>query len=90
MPRPPSAPPPPRTPSRPAHRTPQIGEEYRSGRMLTSEIKQILIDTLVPMVQAHQAARARVTDDVVRAFMSVRPLEFAAPAPQGAPEAAGR
>ena len=58
--------------------------------MLTSEIKQILIDTLVPMVQAHQAARARVTDDVVRAFMSVRPLEFAAPAPQGAPEAAGR
>lgn len=54
----------------------QIGEEYRSGRMLTSEIKQILIDTLVPMVVAHQEARKKVTDDVVKHFMSVRPLQL--------------
>lgn len=44
--------------------------------MLTSEIKQRLIDVLVPMVEAHQAARKRVTDDVVRLFMSVRELTF--------------
>lgn len=44
--------------------------------MLTSEIKQILIDTLVPMVTAHQEARKKVTDDVVRHFMTPRPLEF--------------
>ena len=55
---------------------PQIGEDYRSGRMLTSEIKQILIDTLVPMVTAHQEARRRVTDDVVKHFMAVRPLDL--------------
>ena len=59
--------------------------------MLTSEIKQLLIDTLVPMVQAHQAARARVTDDVVRHFMSVRPLDFnSTPTPGGGAAAPGR
>jgi tryptophanyl-tRNA synthetase len=49
--------------------------------MLTSEVKQLLIDVLVPMVEAHKAARAQVTDDVVREFMSVRPLDFGAAAP---------
>ena len=44
--------------------------------MLTSEIKQILIDTLVPMVQQHQEARKKVTDEVVKQFMSVRQLQF--------------
>ena len=54
----------------------QIGADYAAGRMLTGEVKAALIDTLTPMVLAHQAARADVTDDVVRLFMSVRPLEF--------------
>ena len=54
----------------------QIGEDYSSGRMVTSEIKARLIDVLVPMVVSHQAARKHVTDEVVREFMSVRPLQF--------------
>jgi tryptophanyl-tRNA synthetase len=44
--------------------------------MLTGEVKAALVDVLVPMVEAHQAARAKVTDDVVKQFMAVRPLEF--------------
>jgi tryptophanyl-tRNA synthetase len=56
--------------------------------MLTSEIKQILIDTLVPMVLAHQEARKRVTDDVVKAFMAVRPLELGRAPPATAAAAA--
>ena len=54
----------------------RIGAEYAAGRLLSGEVKAHLVDTLTPMVLAHQAARADVTDDVVRLFMSVRPLEF--------------
>lgn len=46
-----------------------IALNYRSGRMLTSEVKRILIDVMTKRVLAHQEARARVTDDVVDRFM---------------------
>jgi tryptophanyl-tRNA synthetase len=55
----------------------QIGDDYAAGRLLTGEVKKILIDTLVPMVDAHREARLKATDEVVRQFMAVRPLEFA-------------
>ncbi|GLI58625.1 hypothetical protein VaNZ11_000360, partial [Volvox africanus] len=51
-----------------------IGEEYSSGRMLTGEIKKELITVLTDLVSRHQRARAQVTDDVVNAFMAVRPM----------------
>jgi tryptophanyl-tRNA synthetase len=54
----------------------RIGKEYGEGRMLTGEVKKILIDTLTPMVLEHQEARKAATDDVVEKFMSVRPLDF--------------
>jgi len=44
--------------------------------MLTGEIKQELIKVLVPFIQNHQQARAHVTEEVVQAFMTPRPLEF--------------
>jgi tryptophanyl-tRNA synthetase len=50
--------------------------EYTSGRMSTSEIKQILIDTLKPIVAQHQRMRAKVTDDMVDTFMTPRPLNL--------------
>lgn len=53
-----------------------IKEEYESGRMLTSEIKKILIETLQPIVQLHQNLRAKVTDDMVKTFMTPRPLNL--------------
>ena len=52
-----------------------IGKEYSSGRMLTGEIKAVLIDVLVDIVERHKAARAAVTDDIVDAFMSPRHME---------------
>lgn len=55
-----------------------IGREYAAGRMLTGEVKKKLIETLTPMILAHQEARAKVTDEVVRGFMAVRPLDFGA------------
>ena len=49
---------------------------YYSGRMLTGEIKQILIEVLTEVVSEHQAARAATSMDVVREFMAVRELKF--------------
>ncbi len=52
----------------------RIRVEYSSGRMTTSQIKQELINVLVPMVLEFQQSRARVTDDMVKAFMAVREI----------------
>ncbi|KAI7747022.1 hypothetical protein M8C21_012674, partial [Ambrosia artemisiifolia] len=51
-----------------------IRKEYGSGRMLTGEVKKRLIDVLTVLVERHRAARAAVTDEMVDAFMAVRPL----------------
>lgn len=42
----------------------RITEEYRAGRILTGEVKKILIDILVTMVERHRRARAAVTEEV--------------------------
>jgi tryptophanyl-tRNA synthetase len=44
--------------------------------MLTGELKKLLIDTVTPIVQAHQQRRAAVTEAVVDLFMTPRPLRF--------------
>jgi tryptophanyl-tRNA synthetase len=54
----------------------RIRQEYSSGRMLTGEIKKELVDVLAPIVLEHQRARAAVTDEVVKAFLTPRRLEF--------------
>jgi hypothetical protein len=44
--------------------------------MLSGEIKQKLVECLVPMVAEHQARRARATDAVVDRFFSTAPRDF--------------
>ncbi|XP_066392412.1 tryptophan--tRNA ligase, cytoplasmic-like [Miscanthus floridulus] len=51
-----------------------IKKEYKEGRMLTGEVKQRLIAVLSELVVKHQRARAQVTEEMVDAFMAVRPL----------------
>ena len=53
----------------------EIGREYSAGRMLTGEIKAELIKVLTTMIQYHQEERAKITDDVVDAFMTPRPMQ---------------
>ncbi|EER19325.1 IFP53, putative [Perkinsus marinus ATCC 50983] len=48
----------------------QIGEEYSSGKLLTGEVKNILVEELVKLTKAHQEARAKVTDEIVKEFMN--------------------
>ncbi|XP_038990384.1 tryptophan--tRNA ligase, cytoplasmic-like isoform X1 [Phoenix dactylifera] len=51
-----------------------IKKEYGAGRMLTGEVKKCLIQVLSELVERHRQARAAVTDEMVDAFMAVRPL----------------
>ncbi|PQM37306.1 tryptophan--tRNA ligase cytoplasmic-like [Prunus yedoensis var. nudiflora] len=52
----------------------EIRKEYGAGSMLTGEVKQLLIQVLTELVERHRRARAAVTDEMVDAFMAVRPL----------------
>eukprot|EP01122_Echinamoeba_exundans_P010182 TRINITY_DN3749_c0_g2_i3.p1 TRINITY_DN3749_c0_g2~~TRINITY_DN3749_c0_g2_i3.p1 ORF type:complete len:411 (-),score=103.78 TRINITY_DN3749_c0_g2_i3:1020-2225(-) len=54
----------------------EVGEKYKTGKMLTSELKQILVDILWELVSTHQSFRSAVSDNVIDSFMSVRKLAF--------------
>lgn len=43
----------------------------------TGEVKAELVTLLTDIVARHQKARAQVTDDIVDAFMAVRPMQGA-------------
>lgn len=52
-----------------------IGKKYKSGEMLTSEVKSVLIDILQKVVGDHQAARKNVSMEMVHRFMKIRPIK---------------
>lgn len=54
----------------------RLAREYRSGELLTGQMKEACIQTLQPMVAQHQARRADVTDELVELFMTPRPMMF--------------
>ena len=51
-----------------------VREEYSSGRMLSGEIKAELTKVITPLVLRHQEARSKITDDIVKTFMTPRKL----------------
>lgn len=53
----------------------QIAQDYKSGKMLTGEVKAVLIGILSDLASKHQANRAKVTNETLARFMSVRPLD---------------
>jgi tryptophanyl-tRNA synthetase len=53
-----------------------ITSEYGAGRMSTTAVKQRLCKILVEITQRHQKARAAISDDLVKVFMTPRPLSF--------------
>ncbi|KAI0009590.1 tryptophanyl-tRNA synthetase [Xylariaceae sp. FL0662B] len=54
----------------------KLGRDYRQGQLLTGELKKICIQYLQEYVGAFQERRAKVTEEVVDQFMSVRPLKW--------------
>ncbi|KFH47934.1 Tryptophan--tRNA ligase, cytoplasmic-like protein [Hapsidospora chrysogenum ATCC 11550] len=54
----------------------RLRDEYKSGKLLTGELKAICIKYLQEYVSGFQERRAKVTDEVVNEFMAARPLEW--------------
>ncbi|CAG7717533.1 unnamed protein product [Allacma fusca] len=54
----------------------EIKADYTSGKMLTGELKAVLIAELQKLVSEIQKKRTEVTDAVVDEFMRPRPLKF--------------
>lgn len=55
----------------------QIREDYRTGKMLTGEIKKRCAEELAKYCTAFQERRAKVNEDTVDLFMARRPLVWA-------------
>lgn len=53
-----------------------IAEKYRTGKMLTGEIKKILIGVLQKFVKEHQEKRKTITDEDVKKFLSTHERKF--------------
>ncbi|XP_074654756.1 tryptophan--tRNA ligase, cytoplasmic-like [Tubulanus polymorphus] len=54
----------------------QIRKDYTSGELLTGFLKKELIELLQKIVGEHRDRRAKITDDVVKQFMTPRKLKF--------------
>mmetsp|Transcript_18992 Transcript_18992/g.21755 ORF Transcript_18992/g.21755 Transcript_18992/m.21755 type:complete len:397 (+) Transcript_18992:48-1238(+) len=52
-----------------------IKKDYALGRIMTGDVKKTLITILWSMVKTHQEARKKVTDEDVKFFTSVRPIQ---------------
>ena len=48
----------------------QVAHDYRSGKMLSGEIKGLMADYVTQIVQQHQEKRAQVTPEVLRHFFN--------------------
>jgi len=47
----------------------QLGQDYRTGKLLTGELKKICIEVLQEFVADFQSNKSKVTDEVVKNFM---------------------
>ncbi len=54
----------------------RIHDDYEAGRMLSGEVKKILIAEVQKIIGDFQERRAKVTDEIVRQFFAIRKLEF--------------
>ncbi|CAH1163499.1 unnamed protein product [Phaedon cochleariae] len=54
----------------------QIRKDYTSGELLTGELKKFLIDLLSPMIAEHQERRSKITDEILKQYITPRKLEF--------------
>ncbi|KAL2687210.1 hypothetical protein Neosp_004763 [[Neocosmospora] mangrovei] len=55
----------------------KIYNDYKSGALLTGELKKLAIEALQPYVAQFQERRKEVTDEVLDAFMKPRKLQWA-------------
>jgi tryptophanyl-tRNA synthetase len=58
------------------NRLAQIEQDYRSGKMLTGELKKELVTVLQDLIGQHKERRKAVTDDILREFMTPHHHDF--------------
>ena len=61
-----------------------IGQQYKSGQMMTSKIKSIAAEFVQKLISEHQHTRAMVTDETIRKFTKFDP-SLRATIPSGVP-----
>ncbi|XP_053993663.1 tryptophan--tRNA ligase, cytoplasmic-like [Hylaeus volcanicus] len=54
----------------------RIKKDYQTGKLLTGEVKAILINVLTEIIQEHQARRAKVTNETIAQCMSLHRDSF--------------
>ncbi|KAK4884513.1 hypothetical protein RN001_000784 [Aquatica leii] len=54
----------------------RIRKDYSSGTLLTGELKKILIDVITPIIQEHQEQRAKITEELLKQYMTPRKLNY--------------
>lgn len=54
----------------------QVANDYREGKLLTGELKQMAIKLLQEYVKDFQERRSKVTDEVLRQYTKPRELEW--------------
>jgi len=54
----------------------RIKEDYRTGKILTGDVKKIFIDVVQQLVKNHQVKRAQIDMDIVNKFISVRQMKM--------------
>jgi tryptophanyl-tRNA synthetase len=55
----------------------KIYDDYKSGTLLTGELKKMAIEALQSVVETFQDRRKAVTDEVLRSYMKPRKLQWA-------------
>ena len=53
----------------------EVREKYGKGEMLTGEVKALLIDEVQKFVADFQERRAKITDEDVKHFTSIRQID---------------
>ena len=51
-----------------------IGEKYTKGEMLSGELKKVAIDVIQKVVALHQENKKKITEEVFRSFLKIKPL----------------
>ena len=54
----------------------EVAKDYREGKLLTGELKQMAIKLLQEYVKDFQERRSKVTDEVLRQYTKPRKLEW--------------
>ncbi|KAL8611149.1 Tryptophan--tRNA ligase, cytoplasmic [Nucella lapillus] len=54
----------------------KIRQDYTSGELLTGFLKKELVEVLQELTKAHQERRTKVTDEIVKRFMTPRKLKY--------------